>query len=159
MILLLKNLVFSLLVPGTVAVFGPLFIIEGAVDYSSWLVLLGSMLLFAGFSIYCWCVWDFAIFGRGTPAPIDAPKRLVVRGLYRFSRNPMYVGVLCVIFGWALFYAAPVVFVYGLSVAICLQLFVVFYEEPLLQQLFGVEYGEYKSSVNRWLPNYQFSSF
>jgi protein-S-isoprenylcysteine O-methyltransferase Ste14 len=159
MILLLKNLVFSLLVPGTVAVLGPLLISTGTVDYGSWLVLSGSILLFVGLVIYCWCVWDFAIFGRGTPAPIDAPKRLVVRGLYRFSRNPMYVGVLCIIFGWALFYTAFGVFIYGLSIAICFQLFIVFYEEPMLQQLFGVEYGEYQSTVNRWLPNCQFSSF
>ena len=153
MILLLKNLIFSLLVPGTVAVLGPLLISKGAGDYGSWLGLSGSILLLTGLAIYCWCVWDFATFGKGTPAPIDAPKRLVVRGLYRYSRNPMYVGVLCVIFGWALFYAASGIFIYGVCVAICFQLFVVFYEEPLLQQLFGTEYGQYKSSVNRWLPN------
>ena len=154
MILLLKNLAFSLLVPGTVAVLGPLLITKGVVDYGSWLVLLGSLLLIIGLAIYCWCVWDFATFGRATPAPIDAPKRLVVRGLYRCSRNPMYVGVLCVIFGWALFYTAIGVFIYGVCVAICLQLFVIFYEEPLLQRLFGTEYGEYRSSVNRWLPSF-----
>jgi len=154
MILLLKNLAFSLLVPGTVAVLGPLLITKGVVDYGSWLVLLGLLLLFTGLAIYCWCVWDFATFGRATPAPIDAPKRLVVRGLYRCSRNPMYVGVLCVIFGWALFYAALGIFIYGVCVAACFQLFVVFYEEPLLQRLFGTEYGEYRSLVNRWLPSF-----
>ena len=158
MILLLKNVMFSLLVPGTVAVLGPLLIVKGTVAETGWSILPGVLLLLIGLAVYCWSVWDFATFGRGTPAPIDAPKRLVVRGLYRYTRNPMYVGVLSVIFGWVLLYADLLVFVYGVCVAACFQLFVVFYEEPKLQQLFAAEYVKYQATVNRWLPNYLLSN-
>ena len=90
-----------------------------------------ALLLFTiGASIYAWCVFDFASFGRGTPLPLDAPKRLVRPGLYRYSRNPMYVGVLTVIFGWAVLYKSVAVAVYGLAVTLCFHSFVVFFEEP-----------------------------
>ena len=66
-------------------------------------MLLSALALLAfGGAIYAWCVWDFAVFGRGTPAPIDAPKKLVVRGLYRYTRNPIYLGVLTVLLDGAL---------------------------------------------------------
>ncbi len=152
MLLFFKNVIFTLLVPGTVAVLGPLSIARGTEAGSSWFVITGLLMLIFGLAIYCWCVWDFAAFGQATPAPIDAPKRLVVRGLYRYIRNPMYVGVLSVILGWTLLYANVLMLVYCLAVAICFQLFVVFYEEPILQQSFGAEYAGYKASVNRWLP-------
>ena len=152
MFLLFKSLIFSMLVPGTVAVLVPLLITRGSMMSVGWLSLPGLLLLVVGLLIYCWCVWDFATFGRGTPAPIDAPKHLVVRGLYRHMRNPMYVSVLLVIFGWGVLYADLFVLLYCFCVAICFQLFVVLYEEPLLQELFGAEYAEYRASVNRWLP-------
>ena len=76
MTLLLKNLFFTALVPGTVAGYLPLQIADGRPLSSGILFLLGLLLLAIGLAIYAWCVWDFASFGRGTPAPIDAPKRL-----------------------------------------------------------------------------------
>src|ERR1041384_7966988 len=84
----------------------------------------GCLLLLVGASIYVWCVWDFATFGRGTPAPIDAPKRLVVRGLYHYTRNPMYTGVLTVILGWALLFQALPLVLYASIVATCFQSFI-----------------------------------
>jgi len=79
-----------------------------------------AIVLFAiGGSIYGWCLFDFASFGRGTPAPIDPPKKLVTQGLYSYSRNPMYVGVLTLIFGWAVLYRRRGVVVYALVVAVC----------------------------------------
>lgn len=152
MTLLLKNLLFTFLVPGTVAGWVPWWIVgERAVPGGPTRVVAG--LLFAlGGAIYAWCVWDFARFGRGTPAPIDAPRRLVVRGLYRFTRNPMYVGVLTVIFAWATLYRAPELFVYGLCVWGVFHAFIVFYEEPQLAEAFAVEYAPYRSRVSRWLP-------
>jgi protein-S-isoprenylcysteine O-methyltransferase Ste14 len=116
-------------------------------------VLAGAVFVFAlGAGIYVWTVRDFATTGRGTPAPIDAPKKLVVQGLYRYTRNPMYVGVLTVILGWALLFRAVTVVLYALVVATCFQLFVIFYEEPRLQREFGSEYADYRSRVGRWLP-------
>ena len=152
MLLFFKNVIFTLLVPGTVAVLGPLFIAKGTVAGNSWFIITGLLMLIFGLAIYCWCVWDFATFGQATPAPVDAPKLLVVRGLYSYIRNPMYVGVLSVILGWTLLYADLLILAYCLTVAIGFQLLVLFYEEPILQQLFEDEYAVYQASVNRWLP-------
>ena len=105
-----------------------------------------------GTALYAWCVWDFATFGRGTPAPVDAPSRLVVRGLYRFNRNPMYVGVLAVILGWATFYGSPVLLGYACGVWSLFYLMIILHEEPTLRRKFGADYGSYTARVPRWLP-------
>jgi protein-S-isoprenylcysteine O-methyltransferase Ste14 len=99
-------------------------------------------------------VWDFATFGRGTPLPIDAPKRLVVRGLYRYTRNPMYVGVLTVISGWALLFQTGALVGYLCLVGIGFHLFVILYEEQHLHAMFGDEYDAYRHRVGRWLPGF-----
>jgi protein-S-isoprenylcysteine O-methyltransferase Ste14 len=127
-------------------------IVEGIVTENVWFFLLGTFFLMSGATIYSWCVWDFITFGRGTPAPIDAPKHLVVRGFYHYSRNPMYVGVLFVIVGWALLYTFLPILIYGLFVVTCFQIFIVFYEEPKLRKMFGRDYAGYRIKVNRWLP-------
>ena len=155
MILLFKNLLFTLIVPGTVAVYLPLRIVRNRSLVSGPTFGAGCLLLLVGASIYVWCVWDFATFGRGTPAPIDAPKKLVVRGLYRYSRNPMYMGVLTVILAWALLFRAFELLLYALIVATCFQLFIVVYEEPHLRAEFGSEYEDYCTRVGRWLPHPQ----
>lgn len=92
------------------------------------------------------------MFGRGTPAPIDAPKRLVVRGLYRYTRNPMYLGVLTVILGWAFLFPIGTLVIYGLVVAAGFHLFVMYCEEPHLKRTFGRDYEVYSIRVGRWLP-------
>jgi len=151
-LLFVKNLLFTILVPGTVAVFVPLC----AFRHSEADISLGSVaaavLLLIGALIYGWCLWDFAITGRGTPAPIDPPKSLVVRGLYKYTRNPMYVGVLCVIAGWALLFHSFSLSIYGVCVAASFHLFVLLYEEPYLKRTFGAAYEGYCSRVHRWLP-------
>jgi len=152
MVLFLKNLLFTVLVPGTVAVYVPMAIVRGHGSLSPVAIGLALPFLAAGAAIYTWCVWDFARQGRGTPAPIDAPKKLVVRGLYRSVRNPMYVGVLTVIAGWAVLFRSPSLVVYGAVVWTCFQLFVVVYEEPHLHGVFGEEYDDYCTRVGRWLP-------
>jgi protein-S-isoprenylcysteine O-methyltransferase Ste14 len=119
------------------------------------MILFAPALFAVGGAIYTWCVWDFAAFGRGTPAPIDAPKRLVVRGLYRYTRNPMYVGVLTVLLGWAFLFQATTVLVYAICVGIFFHLFVVLYEERRLARQFGAEYHNYCRSVGRWLPHFR----
>lgn len=155
MALLLKNLLFTLLVPGTVAVYIPLLISRGHNSASSPLLCIaGSALIALGASVYTWCVWDFAAFGRGTPLPLAAPKRLVVRGLYRYTRNPMYLGVLSVVLGWAALRpaAAGALLLYAALVAVAFHIFVVRYEEPKLRALFGAAYDAYAAQVGRWLP-------
>ena len=149
MLLLIKNVVFTILIPGTVAVFVPVVVIAHAPAQAS---IAAAALLLTGGSIYAWCVWDFAVAGRGTPAPFDPPIELVVRGLYRYTRNPMYVGVLCVIAGWAVLFRAWPVLGYGACVAAAFHLFVVLYEEPHLRSVFGGAYQRYCESVGRWLP-------
>ena len=152
MMLFLKNLLFTLVVPGTIGVYVPLVLARGRPPASALVFLLALALLATGTVIYAWCVWDFAVFGRGTPAPIDAPKKLVVCGLYRYTRNPIYVGVLMVLLGWAVMFRGTTLLIYALCVGICFHLFVVFYEERRLGQQFGAEYHDYCEKVGRWLP-------
>ena len=152
MILLLKNLLFTVVMPGTVGVYIPLWIARELEVTAGPMFLAGCLLLLLGASIYAWCVWDFATFGRGTPAPIDAPKRLVIRGLYRYSRNPMYLGVLTVILGWAVIFRSATVALYALAVGAVFQTFVMLYEEPHLREAFGSEYEAYRARVGRWIP-------
>jgi len=152
MVLLFKNVLFTLIVPGTVAVYLPLRMVRHRLFVTGPVFGAGCLLLLLGVSIYTWCVWYFATFGRGTPAPIDAPKKLVVRGLYRYTRNPMYTGVLTVILGWAMLFGAFELVLYALVVGACFQLFVVFFEERQLRAAFGSEYEAYRAQVGRWLP-------
>jgi protein-S-isoprenylcysteine O-methyltransferase Ste14 len=156
MLLLIKNFLFTLFVPGTVAVYLPLRLVAGRLNpltavWGSW-QMAALLPLISGGAIYFWCLWDFATQGRGTPAPIDAPKYLVVRGLYRYVRNPMYVGVCLVIVGWAVFFQASHILLYAAAVGALFHLFVVLIEEPILQKKFGEGYRSYCKQVGRWLP-------
>jgi protein-S-isoprenylcysteine O-methyltransferase Ste14 len=156
MLLLVKNILFTVLVPGTVAIYVPLWIIapRAVTTPLEWNTtqIVALLPLSLGTASYFWCLWHFAVTGHGTPAPIDAPKRLVVQGLYRYIRNPMYVGVLLVIMGWALFFESWALLIYGLVVWITVHLFVVLVEEPMLEQQFGEAYVRYRNQVGRWLP-------
>jgi protein-S-isoprenylcysteine O-methyltransferase Ste14 len=154
-LLFLKNLLFTVIVPGTVAVYVPLSLAAGRGGLPpGWGVAQYAALLplASGCAVYFWCLWDFATFGRGTPAPIDAPRRLVVRGLYHYVRNPMYVGVLLVIAGWALLFSSRLILGYWFIVAVFFHLFVVAVEEPSLRGKFGKSYGQYCREVGRWVP-------
>lgn len=152
MTLFFKNLLFTLVIPGTVAVYVPLRLAPPGWPAFGMVQLLATLLLAVGGAIYLWCVWDFATFGRGTPAPIDAPKRLVVRGLYRHVRNPMYVAVLTVVTGWTVYFTSPRLLGYEAMLFLLFNSFVSVYEEPTLRRLFGDEYERYCARVGRWLP-------
>lgn len=152
MYLSLKSLAFTLIVPGTAAFYAPLWLAGSTEVGGGWVRIVALLAVAAGAVGYLWCVWDFAAFGRGTPAPIDAPKRLVVRGLYRCTRNPMYVSVLTVISGWALFFRDPALVAYGVVLGTCFHAFVVVYEEPHLRGEFGQSYVDYCDRVCRWMP-------
>ena len=150
MLLFFKNLLFTVLVPGTVAVYLPLLIAQGNLQSSRLHFVLSLLVFLIGLIIYGWCLWDFASFGRGTPAPIDAPKKLVTHGLYQYSRNPMYLGVLTVILGWIVLFWNLALLAYGFVVWLVFHFFVVYYEEKLLQKEFGKKYQQYCGRVGRW---------
>jgi protein-S-isoprenylcysteine O-methyltransferase Ste14 len=116
-----------------------------------WLAAVPSV---AGFAVALRCVWDFGWTGRGTPAPIAPPQRLVVVGFYRYLRNPMYLGFAAGWIGlWIVFgHANPVVVAAVGVVALGVCLFVMHYEEPTLRCNFGAEYEEYCRNVRRWWP-------
>jgi protein-S-isoprenylcysteine O-methyltransferase Ste14 len=94
----------------------------------------------------------FALQGLGTPAPIAPTQHLVVTGLYRYVRNPIYVAVAAVVFGQALLFGDRQLFAYGAVVCLVCHLFVVGYEEPTLKKSFGAEYEAFRINVPRWIP-------
>ncbi len=155
MLLLLKNILFTILVPGTVAFYIPLRI-EGGVssaslEWSPWKAVSVPLFVMGG-AIYFWCLFDFALIGRGTPAPIDAPKNLVVHGVYRYVRNPMYLGILLIVTGWVIFFQSTDILIYLITVGLFFHMFVLLIEEPQLGRKFGESYSRYRKSVGRWIP-------
>lgn len=155
---LLKTLLFTILLPGTVTVYLPCWLLgqtSGLYPPSTLLGIAGAAALLFGILVYGWCAWDFTYAGKGTPAPLDPPKILVVRGLYRYSRNPMYVGVLSVLLGETLWFASGRLLGYAAVVWLLFQLFITQYEEPHLQQKFGAEYQHYRQTVPRWFLTFR----
>ena len=148
---MVKTLVFTIVVPGTVGGYVPQTLKGHGGRLPVPFVWIGISLILCGAAIYLWCAWDFAVKGLGTPAPIDAPRVLVVNGLYRFTRNPMYLGVFSAIEGQALYYHAMHIAVYGCIMLTIAYVFVVLYEEPHLRRRFGAQYEGYCRRVPRWL--------
>jgi protein-S-isoprenylcysteine O-methyltransferase Ste14 len=112
----------------------------------------GMVIAIAGAAIALWCVFTFAFVGRGTPAPFDPPRRLVIQGPYRFVRNPMYLGAGLALSGAALFYESLPLLGYAGLFFLATGLFVVLHEEPALRRSFGQEYEAYCRRVRRWWP-------
>jgi protein-S-isoprenylcysteine O-methyltransferase Ste14 len=106
----------------------------------------------AGASVIANSFVRFAVEGVGTPAPFAPPKHLVVSGLYRYVRNPMYVSIAAAVTGQGLLLGQPILFGYAVMGAVPVAAFVRFYEEPALARKFGAEYEEYRRHVPRWLP-------
>jgi protein-S-isoprenylcysteine O-methyltransferase Ste14 len=109
------------------------------------LCVLGALLALS-------CVAAFVWLGKGTPAPFDAPRRLVVRGPYRVIRNPMYLGAGMALAAAALFYRSAALLAYAAIFLLVFHCFVLFYEEPTLRRVFGVAYEEYCRRTGRWWP-------
>jgi protein-S-isoprenylcysteine O-methyltransferase Ste14 len=154
--LVLRSIFFALLLPGTVTVVGPYFIVHenhtatsGHWAFWQW---LGLLPIGIGVGILVWCIVDFTTVGRGTLAPVDPPKRLVVRGLYRCVRNPMYVGVITTILGEALLSRSLPLLRYAFIVFVAVHCFVLLYEERALRRKFGESYEAYCRRVPRWWP-------
>lgn len=112
---------------------------------------LGLVHLVVGFAALLWCVRDFYVAGKGTLAPWAPPTELVVVGLYRYSRNPMYIAVTLVLLGWALAFGSKGLLVYAAAVVLGFHLRVVLGEEPWLARAHGNLWEQYKSRVPRWL--------
>jgi protein-S-isoprenylcysteine O-methyltransferase Ste14 len=105
-----------------------------------------------GAAVALWCIFTFATIGRGTPAPFDPPRRLVIRGPYRFVRNPMYIGAGLALASAALFYQSLALLGYAALFFLATHIFVVGYEEPTLRRTFGPDYEAYCRRVSRWWP-------
>lgn len=114
--------------------------------------VVGMVVGGAGAALAMWCVWTFAFIGKGTPAPFDPPRELVVEGPYRFVRNPMYIGAGLVLAGAMLFYESLPLLAYAGLFALTTHFFVVWYEEPTLRRTFGTGYEIYNRRVGRWWP-------
>ena len=112
----------------------------------------GMLVGASGAALALWCIVTFVVVGRGTPAPFDPPRRLVVAGPYRLVRNPMYLGAGLALAGAALFYGSWALLGYSVAFAFVMYLFVVAYEEPTLRATFGASYVEYCERVRRWWP-------
>lgn len=154
-----EALLFTVLVPGTVTVAIPWWILgpTGRQLPGVWTVFEfgGVGLLVLGGVIYVWCVRDFVSRGRGIPAPLDPPKELVVTGLYRHVRNPMYLGVLLLLLGEVVLFRSRPLLLYTAAWFLVVNAFVLFYEEPTLRRRFGESYERYAAEVARWVPRWR----
>ncbi|MBP6877969.1 MAG: isoprenylcysteine carboxylmethyltransferase family protein [Phenylobacterium sp.] len=153
---LIGSALFLVLAPGTVGLLVP-HLIKLATPRAAlpgWplLAVLGAVLALFGLAVLLESFLRFAVQGRGTPAPIAAPERLVVSGFYRYVRNPMYVAVLALVAGQGLITARPWTLAYGLGLWAAFHAFVTGYEEPTLRRSFPDEYGRYVANVPRWAP-------
>jgi protein-S-isoprenylcysteine O-methyltransferase Ste14 len=147
-----KVVLFTVLVPGTATLYIPHWLLSGGgAQAPDWVLgVPAAACTLVGVAVYLRCAWDFAVQGLGTPAPLDPPKRLVVAGLYRRTRNPMYQGVLLILLAECLLFPDVGLAVYAASFALLFHCFVVYYEEPGLNARFGASYADYCDKVPRW---------
>jgi protein-S-isoprenylcysteine O-methyltransferase Ste14 len=150
----IRTIIFTIVVPGFWTVVMPYWLLprgarpdlQGA-GAAGWLIIAGGMQLY-----FACAFWGFALRGKGTPAPIDPPKKLVEEGPYRIVRNPMYWSVAFVLLGEALVFHSLALAELAVALYAGANLFVLFYEEPALRRKFGAEYEDYCRRVPRWLP-------
>src|ERR1039458_9192126 len=153
---ILKTILFTILVPGSVLVLVPSWILGGFPRPTRGpLTWLGVLTILLGAAIYFRCAWEFAVRGLGTPAPIAPTKFLVVTALHRYVRNPMYIGVALAIAGQAALFRRLHVVEYAAVMLLIAHVFVILYEEPTLRRQFGESYEEYRRSVPRWIPTFR----
>ena len=151
----LSSLLWTILLPGVVAGYVPwtfFGVREATLDLRIPRQLLGLVLIAAGAALLISCIVEFARRGRGTLSPVDPPKQLVVRGLYRFVRNPMYLSVTAILLGEVLLSGSRALAIYWLIWFVVVNVFVIGYEEPTLRVQFGESYEEYLRTVGRWIP-------
>lgn len=149
-------IVFVLLVPGTALVLVP-YLLTGwrlGPPLLGWSATrwVGAVLLVLALPIWVMFNLRFVVEGRGTPAPLAPPERLVVGGPFRWVRNPGYAAGIALLVGQALLFGSPVLVVYTAVLAVGFHVFIVLYEEPTLRRRFGAEYEAYCRAVPRWIP-------
>lgn len=149
-----KTILFIVLVPGTVVIYLPVFLLGLGrplpVPAPSLVSVFAGALWVCGMGLVISCALRFATEGQGTPAPIDPPKVLVVGGIYRHTRNPMYLGIVCALFAESLLFSRTVLGVFALAFFLGSHLFIILYEEPHLRRTFGAQYNLYCRAVPRW---------
>ena len=152
----LGTAVFLLFAPGTLAGLVPCWISRWHTQAPFWgftpFRVIGALLIAASIPVLLESFGRFALQGVGTPAPIFPTQHLVVKGFYRYVRNPMSIAVVSVIFGQALLLGNIRVLAYAIFVWLAFHLFVLIYEEPTLRKSFGVEYETFCAHVPRWIP-------
>lgn len=150
----LGTLFFAAVAPGTVLWLVPLVVLQVAPGamLPDWVKWAGLVPLVPGAALLVDSFVRFVTRGRGTPAPLAPPKRLVATGFYRWVRNPMYVGIVLVLLGEALLFRSAGLLGYAALMWLVFHLFVTLYEEPHLQRAFGTSYDDYRRAVPRWIP-------
>ncbi len=156
MFILMRAITYAGLFIGFVLVFLPARLISwsgvSAQPSFGFTQAIGMVVVGLGGALALWCVLTFALLGKGTPAPFDPPRRLVIRGPYRFVRNPIYLGAAMALAGAALFYESSALAGYAGAFILVTHAFVLLYEEPTLRSTFGTEYDGYCRRVRRWRP-------
>src|SRR5881396_4098703 len=160
MLALVRALTYAALFIGFFLVFVPQRILHATgIVRPPWIgpaQMAGLELVALGGGLAVWCVMTFAFIGKGTPAPFDPPRKLVIAGPYRWVRNPMYIGAGLVLLGAAMFYGSIGLVLYTIVFWSMAHLFVLFYEEPVLRRTFGADYDAYTASRRRWIPRWRF---
>ena len=148
--------IFAVIAPGTVAGIVPWWIsrwkLQAPFLHFYGFRVIGILFILASLPVLLDSFARFALEGIGTPAPVLPTRRLVVTGLYRYVRNPMYLAVIGLIAGQALLLGNRTLLVYGLLVWLAFETFVILYEEPVLRRTYAAEYGEFCRNVPRWIP-------
>jgi protein-S-isoprenylcysteine O-methyltransferase Ste14 len=153
--LAIRSIAWTIVIPGLVILYIPwAFFGLGNISFSASdpRHVAGLVLMSVGAAFLLLCIWEFVAYGRGTLSPVDPPTTLVVRGLYKYVRNPMYLSVLVLLLGEGLLTRSLGLLEYTLGWFIWINLVVLFYEEPALSRTFGASYRAYSASVSRWLP-------
>lgn len=154
MFVLARAATYSALFIGLFLIFLPARILSTSpADIGVWQIA-GMLLGASGAAIVLACILTFVFVGRGTPAPFDPPRRLVVRGPYRFVRNPMYIGAGLALAGAALFHRSMPLLGYAAAFLLVTHVLVMLYEEPILRQTFDGDYEAYCRRVGRWWPRW-----
>jgi protein-S-isoprenylcysteine O-methyltransferase Ste14 len=148
--LALRAIASFLALPGLVAFVIPVWI-AAPTGRALWHPAPAAALLCLGTFLLLWCVREFYVAGRGTLAPWDPPRHLVTSGPYRFTRNPMYIGVLTILAGWCTLWGSSTLVIYSVLFMIGFHLRVLVSEEPWAARRFGAEWDDYRARVPRWV--------
>lgn len=156
----LRHLLWTTLCPGTVTLLIPFLLLpdhQEPIRQFGWTQWTGLILFGFGAFVLFSCIFAFARFGKGTLSPFDPARHLVIKGLYRYVRNPMYMGVMIILCGEAVFFQSWTLLFYLLIVFLAFNVFIILFEEPYLSSHFGESYDQYRRHVRRWIPGKRYS--